>query len=563
MNAGPGRWRRLAVRLAQHASWVLPGSRSPWADAMRRELDYIGDDAAALRWAFGCILASYRARLAHRPSFGARTAWRQVATGGVLMLLIGLALQANAGSQTEPPAFDETACDLPGLSPEIGPRLRCGTVSVPRDYDRPDAGRFKLAVVVIKSEQQPSWPEPVVYISGGPGAPLTVYAAHQARTPYAPSRDLVLVDQRGTGRSEPRLCPDLEGKLLDTTLTFAASVTEQALAARQSAYLACRDQAIGRGLDPRDFGTRVTVEDFEQVRQALRIERWNVYGESYGTTVAMTLVALHPDAVRSVVLDSIYPPDPVPLWSTIVGDARDAFFAHCAQDQVCAASFPDLAGTYRDTLTRLEQNPLMVTVPPQMRQGDDRMRLTASLFEVGVSNLLYFPTAYPALPRMIQSVHDGDTQGLGAVLASQLAAAATLNRAAHADVECRDRPHLRKPLAGGANVLDRMQLYGVCDRWSDLGPAPLVPAGTGVPTLVLAGQFDPVASPAFSRHVADLIGNNARWVEFPLIGHNVRQFSPCGAKVAADFIDRPAQAPDPSCAERTAPIRFVPKFRTP
>ena len=179
MNAVPDRWRRLAVRLAQHAARIMPGARSPWADAMRRELDYIKDDPAALRWALGCILASYRARLAHRPSLGARAAWRQVATSGVLMLLIGLALQDNAGGQTAQPrpVFNETTCDLPGVSPELRPRLRCGTVSVPRNYDRPDAGRFNLAVVVIKSEQQPAWPS---QLSISAVAPVI-------RSPFAPS----------------------------------------------------------------------------------------------------------------------------------------------------------------------------------------------------------------------------------------------------------------------------------------------------------------------------------------------------------------------------------------
>src|SRR5215813_9883296 len=223
MNAAESRFRRLAVTLARHAAWVLPSAPSSWADAMRHELDYIADDKAALRWAFGCTLASYKTRVTHRLRFSPR-AWRHVATSGALMLMIGLALQEHAGGQTEPPqpGFDETTCDLPGVSPEIRPRLRCGTVSVPRNYDKPDAGRFRLAVVVIKSEQQPSWPEPVVYISGGPGYPLTVYAAHQARTPYAPRRDLILVDQRGTGKSEPSLCPDLERRLMETTLVIAA-----------------------------------------------------------------------------------------------------------------------------------------------------------------------------------------------------------------------------------------------------------------------------------------------------------------------------------------------------
>lgn len=566
MNAAESRFRRLAVTLARHAAWVLPSAPSSWADAMRHELDYIADDKAALRWAFGCTLASYKARVTHRLRFSPR-AWRHVATSGALMLMIGLALQEHAGGQTEPPqpGFDETTCDLPGVSPEIRPRLRCGTVSVPRNYDKPDAGRFRLAVVVIKSEQQPSWPEPVVYISGGPGYPLTVYAAHQARTPYAPRRDLILVDQRGTGKSEPSLCPELDSKLLATALAFAASATEEAFAARQATYLACRDQAIGRGLDLKDFGTRVTAEDLEWVRKALQIERWNVYGESYGTTVAMTLAALHPDTVRTLVLDSIYPPDPVPLSSTTVNDARDAFFANCARDNVCATSYPELAETYRETLARLDRKPLPVTVPPQMRQPDDRVVLTASLFEAVVTNLLYYPSAYPGLPRVIQSVHDAEPQGLeqflGPVLAAQLAAAATQNRATHAAVECRDRPHYRRDLPVGAQELDRRQLYSVCARWTDVGPPPLVPAGTRVPTLVLAGQFDPVARPTLSRHVADLIGSSARFVEFPLVGHNVRQFSPCGAKIAADFIDHPAQELETSCSDETAPIPFLPKRR--
>jgi hypothetical protein len=126
MNAAPSRFRRLAATLARHAAWVLPSAT--WAQAMQHEFHYIADDKAALRWAFGCMLASYKARLTHRPRLSPRATWRHVATSGVLMLLIGLALQEHAASQTEPPrpGFDETACELPGVSPELRPRLRCG-----------------------------------------------------------------------------------------------------------------------------------------------------------------------------------------------------------------------------------------------------------------------------------------------------------------------------------------------------------------------------------------------------------------------------------------------------
>jgi pimeloyl-ACP methyl ester carboxylesterase len=561
MNAARSRRRRLAAKLAQHAAWILPGA-GPWADAMRHELDYISDDSAALRWAFGGLLTSCRARLPQLRCVSARASLRYVGTIGVLLLVIGLALEGRASGQTEPPqpVFDETPCDLPGASPEIRPRLRCGTVGVPRNYDNPGAGRFMVAIVVVRSEQQPASADPVVYVSGGPGSPLTIYADHQARTPYALNRDLILVDQRGTGRSEPHLCPDLDDTFLDAAVAVATNPSDDALAKRRAAYAACRAEASAHGFDLKDFGTSVTVADFEWVRRALGVEHWNVYGESYGTTVAMTLVALHPDTVRSAVLDSLYPPDPRPMQSTNVADALDAFFRYCAGDQACAAAYPGLAATYRETVSGLAQAPLIVTVPAEMHLPDNWVSLTSTLFEALVGRLIYYPTAYPSLPRLIATVHDRNSQGLGSVLASTYAAlAAEVNFSTNLAVECRDRPHYRDPLPGDTSVLDRLLPYGLCDDWSEIGPAPLVPTGTAVPTLVLAGEFDPFTRPSQSQHVAALIGPNARWVEFPRIGHNVRAFSPCGAKIVVDFIDNPAQSPDTSCADRAAPIRFLPK----
>ena len=135
MNAGSSRWRRWAVRLALHAACMMPGARSPWADAMRRELDYIADDAAALRWALGCVLASYRSRLTHRPWLSVRPAWRHVAASAALMLLVGLTLQVNAEGQTEPPrpVPNETTCDRAEMSPQI----------VRRNHDNTNAERVR------------------------------------------------------------------------------------------------------------------------------------------------------------------------------------------------------------------------------------------------------------------------------------------------------------------------------------------------------------------------------------------------------------------------------------
>jgi hypothetical protein len=143
MNALP-RWRRWAVLLAQHASRVLPGAASsPWAEAMRREIDYIADDQAALRWAFGCVVASYKARLAARSGCSTREVVRHALACGALMLVIGFALLENAESQTEPPrpAPDQATCDArdPAQDPahDTGRTQPPGAAGVPPDTGHP------------------------------------------------------------------------------------------------------------------------------------------------------------------------------------------------------------------------------------------------------------------------------------------------------------------------------------------------------------------------------------------------------------------------------------------
>ena len=488
----------------------------------------------------------------------AKSLWRLWFAAALAFVAFAPQGRSFAQGDLSEPTFVDTPCSLPNVTPEVLPRLRCGTVAVPRDHDDPTAGHFNLAVVVAKSAEQPSLPDPVVYISGGPGGPLTIYADYQASHPYAPGRDLILVDQRGTGRSEPRLCPEFIAKILEADVAAVADMTEDHLARSRAMYLACRDAATGRGIDLNNFGTTVTAEDFDWVRQALGVTQWNVFGESYGTTVAMTLAAKHPSTLRSLVLDSVYPPDPIPPRLTIHDAARESFFRACAVDFTgCAASFPDLANTYAETLDRLRAKPLPVDLPPQLKQPDNRVMLTNTLFEAVVGNLLYYPKNYPSLPRLIAAVHDGDISGLGSILEAMVMEAAESDIADQIAVECRDRPHLRMPVVKDANPFDRVRGFGICAQWSNLGPPPVVPVGTTVPTLVLAGQFDPVAGSALSRQVADEIGAHALWVEFPGLGHNVRIFSPCATGIVSRFIERPEATPDTSCRLRRPPIPFL------
>jgi pimeloyl-ACP methyl ester carboxylesterase len=439
---------------------------------------------------------------------------------------------------------------------DVTPRVRCGIVRVPRDHAHPDGPTYALAVVVIANAQQPARPDPVVYISGGPGGPLTIYTGYQARHPYAAERDLILIDQRGMGRSEPSLCPEMQGALVNAMLAVATAPTSEALTADRSTHTACRDAIRSRGIDLNTFGTAATADDYEWVRQALGIERWNVVGESYGTTVAMTLLARHPEAIRSAVLDSLNPPDAffgMP-WSERVASARESFLV---------ASRPDLTAICQNALERLRRQATFVPLPPALQIPGNSVRLTPSLFEEVVGRLVYYPPFYPGLPHLIEAVRNGDMSPVRAALTTLLAGAKRAgNEGAFVAVECRDRPRWRETATAGASPLDLALLPpGVCPDWSAAGPEPEVPQATSVPTLVLQGQFDPNIRPEQSRRVADLIGSQARLIEFAGIGHSVRHYSPCATGIVTAFIAAPDQELHTACAtsppgtEPSAPSR--------
>lgn len=335
-------------------------------------------------------------------------------------------------------------------------------------------------------------------------------------------------------------------------LAVVAEPTPATLAADRSAHATCHDELLAHGIDPDSFGTAASVEDFEWVRRALGVDRWNVVGESYGTTVAMTLLARHPQGIRSAVLDSLNPPDVffgMP-WSARVAAARDALFARCEAEPACATSYPDLTGLYRQATARLGQDAPLIPLPPDLHMAGDHVRLTPSLLEAVVGRLVYYPPSYAGLPRLVAATRDGDLQPVGAALASLLAEAEqTGNEDAFVAVECRDRPRWREPARPDASPLDLGLLPpGVCPAWSAPGPEPEVPRDTAVPTLVLAGEFDPNIGPAQSRRVAERIGPNAHWVLFAGIGHSVRHFSPCAQALVAAFIEQPDQQPDAACA---------------
>ena len=174
-------------------------------------------------------------------------------------------------------------------------------------------------------------------------------------------RDVIFVDQRGTLHADPLLaCPEVdqfENDTVDLPMAAASTTTLDT-----AAYQACRDRLAATGVDLASYNTTENAADIADLRVAMGIDSWNVYGVSYGTRLALSLLRDHPEGIKSMVLDSVSPPvnNIVDTWWSAPASSFKAIFAACEAQPACAAAYPNLAADFTDTVNRLNTTPLVV-----------------------------------------------------------------------------------------------------------------------------------------------------------------------------------------------------------
>jgi pimeloyl-ACP methyl ester carboxylesterase len=328
---------------------------------------------------------------------------------------------ATAVSQSSA-QFSEDACefDVPA-----GRDVTCGWLTVPEDRTDPDnTETIQLHVAIFSSDNPNPAPDPIVYLEGGPGGdaletiPL-VFAMRFA--PFLANHDLIMFDQRGTGYSQPSLsCPEsreLTFDLLEQDISIEAA-SEQAVAA----LLACHDRLVAEGVNLAAYNSAQSAADLNDLRLALGVDEWNLWGLSYGTRLAQTAMRDYPEGIRSVVLDSTYPLSANLLTDTPANVARamDLLFAGCAADPACNEAYPDLETVFYDTVAQLNEESIILPLHNVLTgetydaffTGDD---LLGVLFQT-----LYLTEVIPDLPKLIYDVSQGETTNLSALMSSFL-----------------------------------------------------------------------------------------------------------------------------------------------
>ena len=447
-----------------------------------------------------------------------------------------------------------------------GTKARCGTMLRPENPDDPASPQIELRVAVVPALNLVPETDAFVPIAGGPGQGSVEFylSVRGALEGVRRNRDILLVDQRGTGESSRMDCPvDDEALLFETDFTLEDTMT----------YMEeCLDSLPH---DPRYFTTSVAVTDLEAVREALGYTQLNLYGVSYGSRVAQHFARRYPDSTRTVIIDGVVPPQIAlgPEIATESQKAVDNILARCREDALCNESFPDIEATFARVVAELREGPVQVSVPHPNTGRIEELTFSDAQFGGAVRLLVYNANTIALLPLFVHEAGQGNYAPLAAQF-MQIAISMTdaLAIGMHNAVMCtEDVPFLESEAidhdAIAASYMGPFQLEmleAMCDIWP-AGPIDddfKQPVATELPFLLLSGDADPITPPRYAEMAATELGHATHLIGRHQ-GHGQITVG-CMGRVVAKFVETSnALDLDTECLERSFVTPFFLDFAGP
>jgi pimeloyl-ACP methyl ester carboxylesterase len=434
----------------------------------------------------------------------------------------------------------------------------CGALIVPENYAEPDGARVRLPYIILHSPHPNPAPDPLVYTLGGPGYSSLVAVWGFVDSPLLAARDVIIFEQRGNRYAEPALVCDV--------------------AAQESApgQTLCLDAFQAQGIDIAQYTVQNIVRDLLALRRALGYAQWNLYGGSFSTSLMLLAMEAEPEGVRSAILESVNPPHE----SIFAHEADSALrairqmFADCQADSRCAAAYPDLEAQFFALIRQLNAAPVTVEVRRAAADTPMPVEIDGDLFIDWVVLHHFYQHAFPPygaayLPLLISEMSRGNLAPLESLAQSywgDMLGNPNWAWGLYFAINCQQD----LPATGSRPAVDlaadaaldgfakNAALRDVCAAW-DLPAQP--PAATAfvqsdVPALVLAGAYDPVTPPDWSRATAEHLPHSA-YVEFAGYGHDVTLDNPCATALQAAFLADPHAPLDTSCVRAASGPDFV------
>jgi len=450
-----------------------------------------------------------------------------IVVSGLTFLAPAVSAQDVPAAADKVPRFEPAPCPKLTGAGELA-KASCGYLLVLESHSRPTGRTIRLLVAKYPARSSEKRADPVVYLAGGPGdiAPLEVNELIAAD--FIRDRDILVVSQRGTMFSEPALtCAPIDNvnrELL--SLRFYSEATERAhLAATE----ACHRELAATGADLSAYNSTESAADFADLRKALGIAVSNVYGTSYGSYLAQTLIRDHPEGIRSVVLDSVLPTTytiPGTWWNTRAG--FDNLFHGCAAETACNAAHPHLEATFTRLVNKLETEPLTTTISDPATGKDVKVILDGGALVDWLRNQNYAVPLLQAAPERIDGLAAGRADSIEAI---------AKDRAARVPPPGPDVPALGYGLSLGVSCREDYPFATQAD-------------------LAAAGSFDTLTSLAGAEAAAAKL-SKATIISIPAVGHVVASQSPCAQTVITSFLADPG-TPDTSCVGTLKPPSFTP-----
>lgn len=472
-------------------------------------------------------------------------------------------IQPTSKQEPTVPFFEPSACMF-----EYSERVKveCGYLIVPENRSKPDSPSIRIHFGVFKSANPNPKPDPVIYVAGGGGVDQlgsADYYLRQAGNAILKERDFIMYNQRGSYRNQPSLvCPDLTG--------FYFSLAGQDLTAHKKAdlrvekILECHDDLLAQGIDLTAYNTLETAADVKDLWTVLGYDEVNLYGTSSGTRTILTIMRNHPEGIRSVILDSVFPPQ-VNLYSTVSFSVDRVFslvFEYCAAQPGCSQKYPDLEGTFLQLVDELNTNPSSV----ELERGT--ILVNGDLLMEALWLSFYSVDDIALIPKRIEEAGQGNFSGLKPWLESILTDSGNFMAMGFEwSMMCNEEVPFEsyeqgRELATGlppqiSTYFDSYYEFTLCKSWQAGRAEPIEnkPVVSDIPALVLVGGYDPVTPPEWSRMAAETLSNHF-FYEFPGLSHGIMRSNACGLEIGLQFLDNPTLEPNAACMGRVPQIIF-------
>ncbi|WP_051413140.1 alpha/beta hydrolase [Shewanella colwelliana] len=423
------------------------------------------------------------------------------------------------------------SCYVEGLSD----RLRCGSVSVPENYNLPDSKQIQVHYVILPAIK-PSFPsEALLAIAGGPGQSAIENAPgfDKIFSKVRQHRDILLIDQRGTGQSNLLECT---GEGFEGALSINDSDVDIGAESQ-----ACLD---GIDADVTQYGSNTALKDFEAVREHIGYQKLHLYGISYGSRMAQLYMRQYPQALSTVTIDGV-----VPMQQSVlhIGDAisraLDLLLQDCQNNTLCQQQFPQLATDFAQVNDRLSQGPAISQTRDPLTSEPTQLTMTQAKFMGAVRMALYMPNVRALIPHAINQAAQDNFQpimGLYALTINSTGIAAGM----HAAVVCgedwqRFSSEERQQAEQGYFGREMLKVFDQsCPIWnipavdSDFS----APIDSAIPTLVLSGELDPATPPSWGEMAMEKLSNAKHFVA-PYATHGVA-YQSCGNDLIAQLVSQ-------------------------